>query len=516
MGGYVTLFKRSFASFGTDKCASLAAAIAYYTIFSLFPMALVGISLLGFFVGDASARERVVNGLSGVITLGEEGEQAFRQTLSGIHRAKGWLGLVGLATALWSASGLFGAIRTALDRVWDVDRPLPLLRAKARDLLLFLGFGGLLGASAASTGVLHAAQERGAAWLGPLTTVAGPVFGLVAFVAPLLLTFAAFLFLYERAPHARLTVRDVLPAAVLAALFFEFGKTVLAYYILNMGNANALAGSLGAAILFLVFVYYAAQVVLLAAELAKHRLLVKEGTLPATDPKTETPKVPFLRKLRGTLVRLWTVQDVHHDAELPYEPSRLDPATNRPTNTREAVIVKWQLAQQKQQHDAGTAADGNGNGSQPAPAGGALAGGAPPPPRLAVIAGEARRVGDRLFLDSDAKVTSVTASANARITRDGKQVTLEKFRVGDWVIMTLGPDGTAQRLDAMTKMKSRAPAGGGGREWARATALVGPLLVKAFLMSRSSDDKTEKDRRKNKHADTKRRHSPLLRRQPSH
>jgi membrane protein len=358
MGGYVTLFKRSFASFGTDKCASLAAAIAYYTIFALFPMALVGISLLGFFVGDAAAREKVVNGLAGVITLGDEGEQAFRATLAGINRAKGWLGLVGLAIALWSASGLFGAIRTALDRVWDVDRPLPLLRAKARDLLLFLGFGGLLAASAASTGLLHAAQARGAAWLGPLTTVAGPVFGLVAFVAPLLLTFAAFLFLYKWAPHARLTVRDVLPAAVLSALFFEFGKTVLAYYILHVGGANKLAGSLGAAILLLLFVYYAAQVVLFAAEFAKHRLLVAEGTLPATDPKMESPKVPFLQKLKGTLVRLWTVQDVHHDAELPYEPARLDPATNRPTNTREAVVVRWQLAQAQQRQDADLAATG--------------------------------------------------------------------------------------------------------------------------------------------------------------
>src|SRR5918998_6746955 len=376
MGGMITLVKRSFGSFGKDKCATLSAAIAYYTVFSLFPMALVGVSLLGFFVGDESARQRVVDGLAGVITIGEDGRQAFSDTLAGINQAKGWLGLVGLATALWSASGLFGAIRTALDRVWDVDRPLPMLRAKARDLLLFLGFGGLLGASAASTGVLHAAQERGAAWLGPLATVAGPVFGLVVFVAPLLLTFAAFLFLYERAPHARLTMRDVLPAAVLAALFFEFGKNVLTYYILNMGSANKLAGSLGAAILLLVFIYYAAQAVLFAAELAKHRLLVKEGTLPAVDPKIERPKVPVVRKITGTLVRLWTVQDAHHDAELPYEPSRLDPATNRPTNTREAVIVKWQLAQQKQQHDAGTAAHGNGNGSRPAPAGG---GPAPPP-----------------------------------------------------------------------------------------------------------------------------------------
>jgi hypothetical protein len=96
-----------------------------------------------------------------------------------------------------------------------------------------------------------------------------------------------------------------------------------------------------------------------------------------------------------------------------------------------------------------------------------------------VIAGETRRVGDRRFLDSDARVTSVTASSNARITRDGKAVPVDAIRVGDWVLMTLGPDGTAQTLDVMTKMKSRAPASG-GTAWVRATARIGPLLVKAF------------------------------------
>ncbi len=510
MGGFITLFKRSVGSFGTDKCASLSAAIAYYTIFSLFPMALVGISLLGFFVGDASAQEKVVNGLSGVITLGDEGERAFQETLSGVHRTKGWLGLIGLATAAWSASGLFGAIRTALDRVWDVDRPLPMLRAKARDLLLFLGFGGLLGASTASTGILHAAQEKGADWLGPLNTVAGPVFGVVAFVVPLLLTFAAFLFLYERAPHARLTMRDVLPAAVLAALFFEFGKNILTYYILNMGSANKLAGSLGAAILLLVFIYYASQAVLFAAELAKHRLLVKEGTLPATDPKMEQPKVSLGQKITGTLVRLWKVDDVHHDTELPYEPSRMDPASNRPTNTREEVIVKWQLAQEKQRQDAGAPASGTGRTGQRSA--GAGAGGAPPVPRLTVIAGEARRVGDRLFLDSDEKVTLVRATSNARITRDGKKVKLDGIKVGDWVIIALGHDGTAQTVDAMTKVKSSAPAAAGGTEWARATALIAPLLVKAVIKTRGGGDDTTK---KAGHKTTKRRDYPLLRRKPS-
>lgn len=509
MGKYITILKRAFGSFGTDRCATLSAAIAYYTIFSLFPMALVGVSLLGFFVGDASARDRVVDGIASVITLGDAGEQALSDTLKGVNSAKGWIGLIGLATAAWSASGLFGAIRTALDQVWDVDRPLPMLRAKARDLLLFLGFGGLLGASTASTGMLQAARDKGATWLGPLDSVAGPVFGLIVFFAPLLLTFLAFMFLYKTAPHARLSFKDVLPAAVLAALFFEFGKNLLAYYILNMGNANALAGSLGAAILFLAFVYYASQVILFAAEFAKHRLLVVEGTLPATDPKPSKPKVPAGQKVTGTLTRLWSVDESHHDAELPYKPGRMDPVTNRPTNTREEVIMKWQESAEHARQDAGKPAGRPGvDGTRTAPA-------------IHVIAGEARRLGEKLMVESETKVTPVTTSPNARITRNGKEAKLNDIKAGDWVMMTVNHDGTVQKLDATDAVAMRAPvqeAAAAGTDWARVAGFVAPVVLAAFRRKVTGDDdgksvKNEKERRSRRRLKGP---YPMLRRKPSH
>ena len=157
--------------------------------------------------------------------------------------------------------------------------------------------------------------------------------------------------------------------------------------------------------------------------------------------------------------------------------------------------------------DAGRSASGAGPG--PAAAGVGVG-----PPRLTVIAGEARRVGDKLFLDSEGKVSPVRASSNARITRDGEKVKLDEIKVGDWVVMALGHDGTAQKLDAMSEIKSNAPAGAGGTEWARATALIVPLLVKAFIKTRGGGDKTDKDRQKNKNK--KRSSHPLLRRKPSH
>lgn len=353
MGRMVTLLTRSLQSYRADKCAPLAAAIAYYTVFALFPLALLGLSLLGFFVSDETARRQVVDGIASGGIFGDDGKAALERTLAGVSSARGWLGLVGVLTAAWSVTGLFGVIRSALDSVWDVDRPLPLLRAKLRDLTLMVGVGGLLGASTASTGLLHGARQAGAHGLGPLLDLAGPVFGLLVFAVALLLTFTAFLVLYRVAPHARLGWGDVWPAAAIAALFFELGTNGLTYYIRNLGHVNALAGSLGGAILFLTFVYYTAQVILFAAEVTKHRMLVQAGAVPARDPASTTAPVPLGKKARGTLRRLWTVDLSHHDTELPYAPSRQAAATQQPTNTREEVLFKQHEARARDAQDAG-------------------------------------------------------------------------------------------------------------------------------------------------------------------
>ncbi|MHB8574116.1 MAG: YihY/virulence factor BrkB family protein [Dehalococcoidia bacterium] len=371
MGGFVTLCKRSFQSFGSDKCSTLAAAIAYNTVFALFPIALFGVAVLGFLLGGESARQHVVDGITKVIPLGDTGAQALSKTLKGASAAKGWLSIIGVITAAWGASGLFGNIRQALDSVWDVDRPLPMLRAKARDLMLFIVFGGLLLASTASTGFLQGARNAGGSLLGPVVHLAAPLFVLLTLLVPMVITFAAFMFLYRKAPHVRLGWGDVWPAAVIAALFFTFGTNILTFYITHMGGFNALAGSLGAAILFLVFVYYASQVILLGAEFSKHRMLVLSGAVPATDPKTEAPAIPLGTKVKGMLVRLWVVEEPHHEHDLPYHPGRMDPVNNEPTNTKEEVLFNIEQSREQAEEDAARAnkpAAGNADAqSRPVP-----------------------------------------------------------------------------------------------------------------------------------------------------
>jgi membrane protein len=437
MSAIPTILKRSVTSFGLDRCSTLSAAIAYRTVFALFPLALIGVSLLGFFMGDETARQRVIDGISSVIPLGGDGERALQDTLQGANSAKGLIGLIGLLTAAWSASGLFGEMRQALNSVWDVDRTRPMLRAKSQDLLIMLGFGGLLAASTVSTGVLRGAREAGAQWIGPLLDLADPLFNVIVFFAPLVLTFAAFMVLYRIAPHTRLRWRDVWPAALIAALFFEFGKNLLSYYIAHLSNFNVLAGSLGAAILFLVFIYYASQVILLAAEISKHLLLVRTGTLPATDPKSAKQPGSIVDKATAMAVGLWKSPEPHHDPELPYQPARLDPATNRPTNTVEEVKVKWadNLPSTDRTTDGKYAPDRQGEESSPAPS-------------ITVIAGEARRLGTKLFIESQGKVTPIEAAPAGRVTRNGNDATVQDIRAGDWLTVNVARDGTLLTVDA--------------------------------------------------------------------
>jgi membrane protein len=308
---FITLITRSIQSYGEDKCNLYAAAIAYYAVFALLPIALVGVGILGYFIGDEAAREHVIDAITNVVALGDAGEATLENTLQGVSRASGWLGLVGLVLAVWSAGVLFGHIRAALDDVWGLKDP-PVLRAKLRDLILFIGFTSLLLASTVITGVLVGLWGHAEGWPAPLHGIVGLLLVVMTRVSPF--TFAAFLFLHRFGTHAKLRWRDVVPAALITTLFFELGKNVFAFYVVNFGTLNALAGSLGAAILLLVWLSYSARVTLFAAELSKHRKLVRAGLMPAVDPAAETRR-SISDYVKEAVVHLW--EDETTAAALP-------------------------------------------------------------------------------------------------------------------------------------------------------------------------------------------------------
>jgi len=241
--------------YGEDQAGQRAALLAYYGFFSLFPLLLVAVTVLGFVLqGRSELGERVVDStLAQFPVIGEQ----IRDEVEGSRVRGSGLALgVGLLLALWGGLGVAEAAQSAMNGIWNVPRrryPNFLLR-RLRGLawLVILG-GGLLLASVVS-GVAAAADT---AWSGPAGVVASTVVNMLLFLVGFRV----------------LTVRDVslrmlLPGAVLAALAWALLQWLGGWYVARqLSQASATYGTFALVIGLLSWLYLASTVTLFAAEL---------------------------------------------------------------------------------------------------------------------------------------------------------------------------------------------------------------------------------------------------------
>jgi membrane protein len=302
------LAERSVAEFFDDGCPQSAAAIAYYALFSLFPLVILVVVAFGLVLDDDDAREQVVDFLLDRLPLQPgRGQTDLEQLLRGVTRNGGTLGVVGLLGLLFSASGLMGAIRNALNKAFDATehRRRPPLQGKALDVLLVFFAGAMIAVSLALTIVTRLAAQASARLdeLGAAGETIGSALLSVGQLAPVLLSFAVFSFLYVAVPTRKVRWREVWPGALLAAVGYEVAKTGFSVYLANFGDYSAVYGSLGAIVAFLVFVLLAAMVFLLGGEVAAEWPRVKRAEEADLLAPGEPLRRRLVRLLRGLVVR---------------------------------------------------------------------------------------------------------------------------------------------------------------------------------------------------------------------
>jgi membrane protein len=317
--------QRAFKGYGADRCSSYAAAIAYYALFSLFPLAIFAVTLAGylFLTGDTARQEEVINSIMEALPLSEEsGRAQLRESLTAVSQGRGGLGLIGLLGAAYSASALFGSVRTSLNTVFKVEQQRPLIQGKLIDLGMVFGLGTLLLLSLALTAVIAAVQTQSERIFGEeIGALAKIGLGLAYFIAPALVAFAVFAFVYKVIPHAEMSWRDALPGALFAAVGFEALQIGFAQYVTNFGNYDAVYGTLGFVIVFMFFAYLSAQIMLLGAELTKAYVEVSTGAVPAARPAV--PKKPLnVERVEDMVKGLFVADEPHHDPSKPYEPAK--------------------------------------------------------------------------------------------------------------------------------------------------------------------------------------------------
>jgi membrane protein len=239
--------------FGDDGASRLAALISYYGFFSLFPLLLVFVTVLGFVLqGNPSAQESVLHStLSQFPIIGSELQQ-------NVHSLKGsGLGLaIGVIGSLLAGLGITGATQTAFNEVWYVphkDRP-NFLSWRLRGLGLLVALGALVILSTIVAGFVTAGGH------GVVSVIGGVV---VALIVNLLLYFAAFRLLTTR----DVETRDLLPGVILGAVLWQILQHVGGYYVDHVvRHAKETSGLFAFVLGLLTWLYLGGQVTLFAAE----------------------------------------------------------------------------------------------------------------------------------------------------------------------------------------------------------------------------------------------------------
>src|SRR5437660_4899018 len=267
-GNAFNLLKQTFQEWLDDKVPQLGAALAYYTVFSLAPLILVLLAIVGVSFRDdaAGAWNKITqqmsyfldpNALQAVQNIAEKASQSGKSTIATI---------IGVALALFGASGVFGQLQDALNTIWGVKaKPSRgiwgFLRTRFLSFAMVAGICFLLLVSLAIEALLKGFSHYVQSVLPGGIVIAVTVYLVFDFAVVVLLFAMIFKFL----PDVKIRWRVVWIGAVMTAILFGIGKWLLGFY-LGSGAASSAYGAASSLITLLLWVYYSSQILLFGAE----------------------------------------------------------------------------------------------------------------------------------------------------------------------------------------------------------------------------------------------------------
>jgi membrane protein len=262
------MIKDTVLSFIEDSALSRGAAIAFYTVTSIAPVLLIVVAIAGLVFGREAAQSAISGQLTGL--MGQQTADVLQAAIaSAAGKSSSILAtMVGIATLVLTASGVFGEMQSALNAIWKTEPQATtvsrLIQARAVSLGLVAALGFLLIVSLAVSAGLTAFGN----YLDSIMPIGRFILPVLNFVVSFALLAVLFAAIYKVLPDRPLEWRDVIFGAVVTAILFTIGKSLIGLYL----GSSAIASSYGAAgglIVLLLWVYYSVMIFLLGAEFTK-------------------------------------------------------------------------------------------------------------------------------------------------------------------------------------------------------------------------------------------------------
>ena len=276
----VRLLVRTVQELAADDATHMAAGVAYYALFSIFPLLLGLTAVMGYFVESQETRKE----LAGFVAQYLPGSaELITDNIDIVLRLRGAIGIFSIIGLLWTASAVFGAVARAVNRAWDVHKDRPVYIEKPRQILMASAVGAMFVTSVGAAALLRMAgiaSETDVAGSGLATETVGRLFlqGVSFF-----LTLTIFLVVYKYLPNTKTYWQFIWPGAITGAVLFELSKNVFLIYVNSFSNFENVYGSLAPVIALLLWVYVSSFILILGAELSSEygrlRSNVDRGTL---------------------------------------------------------------------------------------------------------------------------------------------------------------------------------------------------------------------------------------------
>jgi membrane protein len=284
------LFVQTASEWSEDKAPRLGAALAFYTALSMAPLLVISLRVAAIFFGDDAAAGEIERQAQAM--MGQKGAEALQAMIENAHQENnGTLATVlGVLTLLVGASGVFGELQGSLNTIWEVQ-PKPgrgvwgFIKDRFLSFAMVMGCTFLLLVSLVVSTAITAATKFTEGfgeefhWLGML----------INFVVSFVVITGIFALTFKMVPDVKVAWRDVWIGAVITALLFVIGKFGIGIYLgrSSMASSYGVAGSL---IVFLVWVYYSAQIVFFGAEFTQvyanrygRRIVPSANAMPVTE-----------------------------------------------------------------------------------------------------------------------------------------------------------------------------------------------------------------------------------------
>jgi membrane protein len=261
------LLKATLKKWSADSASRLSAAFSYYAIFSIGPLLIIAITLVGFIFGHKAAEDQVRPQITSFVGDKAAGfiqelikKVAFSPTMS-------FAGIISIVLILYAATNLFVALQQSLNIIFGV-RPRPgrglreMIRDRAFSILMVFAVGAFILASVIITTLITALTKNLS--VGNPTATALLLQGANFLVSALIFT-GAFALMFKYLPDIKIDWKDTLIGAAFTAVLFALARIGLGYYLARSSTAGPF-GAAGSLVIVMLFIYYSAQIFFFGAE----------------------------------------------------------------------------------------------------------------------------------------------------------------------------------------------------------------------------------------------------------